>query len=124
MINTLVFYIYYERIAFTEEAFLRRKFGGTYVEWASRTPAYLPRFSQWTAREGAFSIRKAITSEYHGVLAITAIICVLEIAGHAYLNGAFRFDPVWRWVLLCSVTFYLCVRFLTKAAKRRRVNTA
>src|SRR6476619_3343333 len=35
----LGFWLYYERIMFAEEAFLRAKFGAAYLEWAARTPA-------------------------------------------------------------------------------------
>jgi protein-S-isoprenylcysteine O-methyltransferase Ste14 len=35
----LLFWVYYERIMFAEEEFLRRTFGKAYESWAARTPA-------------------------------------------------------------------------------------
>ena len=43
VIVSLVFWLYYERIMFAEEEFLRRRFGGDYTAWASTVPAFLPR---------------------------------------------------------------------------------
>ena len=44
---TLIFWIYYERIVFAEEAFLREKFGAAYLDWASRTPIFIPLKLKW-----------------------------------------------------------------------------
>jgi hypothetical protein len=44
---SLVFWIYYERIMFAEEEYLRRSFGSEFEEWAARTPAFIPDFAQW-----------------------------------------------------------------------------
>lgn len=39
-IYILLFWLYYERIIFAEEEYLRNKFGDEYLEWASKTPAF------------------------------------------------------------------------------------
>src|SRR5690625_4190690 len=38
----LFYWVYYERIMFAEESFLRKKFGDRYLEWAEQTPAFFP----------------------------------------------------------------------------------
>lgn len=47
LIYILIFWLYYERIIFAEEAYLRDKFGNLFLEWANRTPAFIPKFSQY-----------------------------------------------------------------------------
>ena len=42
-----LFALYYERIIFAEEMFLRDKFGQDYLAWASKTPAFFPKFALW-----------------------------------------------------------------------------
>lgn len=42
MFTVLFFWLYYERIMFAEEEFLRRKFGASYRQWADETPAFWP----------------------------------------------------------------------------------
>ena len=38
LIYVLAFWLYYERVIFAEEAYLRDKFGAEYLSWADRTP--------------------------------------------------------------------------------------
>ena len=40
----LVYWLYYERIMFAEEQFLRRKFGEIYDKWSENVKAVIPRF--------------------------------------------------------------------------------
>ncbi|HRC67928.1 MAG TPA: isoprenylcysteine carboxylmethyltransferase family protein, partial [Bacteroidales bacterium] len=47
LVISLVFWIYYERIMFAEEQFLRRKFGSAYTDWADKTPAFIPNFGKY-----------------------------------------------------------------------------
>jgi protein-S-isoprenylcysteine O-methyltransferase Ste14 len=79
LIGGLLFWIYYERIAFAEEEFLRRKFGTEYLEWAEKTPAFLPKFRNWKQPNLTFSIRKLLKREYHGFFAIIASFTGLDI---------------------------------------------
>jgi protein-S-isoprenylcysteine O-methyltransferase Ste14 len=39
---SLSYWVYYERIMFAEEQFLRKKFGDVYLRWADKTPAFVP----------------------------------------------------------------------------------
>ena len=55
LIFVLVFWLYYERIMFAEEAFLEEQFGADYLAWAARTPAFVPRPSQWEPPVRPFS---------------------------------------------------------------------
>ena len=43
----LVYWVYYERIMYAEEQFLRRKFGTVYTDWAAHTPAFIPSFKHF-----------------------------------------------------------------------------
>ncbi len=38
----LVYWLYYERIMFAEEQFLRRKFGDAYDKWSEKVKAFIP----------------------------------------------------------------------------------
>ncbi len=42
LIYILAFWLYYERIMFAEEAFLRKKFGDEYLTWANSTSLHSP----------------------------------------------------------------------------------
>ncbi|MER3329549.1 MAG: isoprenylcysteine carboxylmethyltransferase family protein, partial [Candidatus Kapaibacterium sp.] len=51
-----LYWLYYERIMYAEEEFLRDKYGSTYTDWAERTPAIIPSFKNWIKPEGTFSL--------------------------------------------------------------------
>jgi protein-S-isoprenylcysteine O-methyltransferase Ste14 len=113
-IYVLVFALYYERIIFAEEMFLRRKFGPRYVAWASQTPAFLPRFSLWHPADLPFRWRRVLRREYHGVIAIVASMFLLEAAGDLRAGRAFELDGLWAVVLPLALGSYLVFRFLHK----------
>ena len=73
VIYVLAFWLYYERIMFAEESFLRQKFGETYQQWAATTPAFLPRFSQWRKPSLPFSWLNVLRREYSGLMIV--ILC-------------------------------------------------
>lgn len=56
IIAFLFFYwIYYERIMFAEEQFLRKKFGQAYIDWTNKTPLFIPRFTSYKKNDFPFS---------------------------------------------------------------------
>jgi protein-S-isoprenylcysteine O-methyltransferase Ste14 len=62
-IYVMSFALYYERIMFTEEAFLRQKFGREFIRWANRTPAFVPRIRRWRSAELPMNWPKVIRAE-------------------------------------------------------------
>lgn len=64
VIVSLVYWIYYERIMFAEEAFLRNKFGQDFEEWASRVPAFLPSWNLFEKGNMSFSFKTFVRREY------------------------------------------------------------
>ncbi len=56
LVLVLVFWLYYERIMFAEEEFLRGKYGQAFLDWAARTPAFLPKLPELDAVSGSPSI--------------------------------------------------------------------
>ena len=78
---SLVFWIYYERIVFAEESFLRNKFGSKYLNWASRTPAFFPDFSNCVTPNTRFSWRKVLRQEKNGLFALLLLLCIFGLVG-------------------------------------------
>lgn len=65
----LAYWLYIERVAIAEEAFLQKTFADQFHQWASRTPAFLPRFSGWRPPIGTFQAKRLL-SEHNGLLAV------------------------------------------------------
>jgi len=114
VIYALSFALYYERIIFAEEMFLRQKFGQSYLDWAAQTPAFLPRVRQWQAPEISFSFRNVLKREYHGFFAIILTMFVLELIGEFSLGHGFHVGTFWKCLLAFGLVVYVTLRFLRK----------
>jgi protein-S-isoprenylcysteine O-methyltransferase Ste14 len=113
-IFALGFWIYYERIMFAEEEFLRRKFGEAYVAWADATPAFLPKFSGWKRPELPFSLRTVLRREYPGLFAICACFFALEAYQRVVIQGQWRPNPLWTGIFLAGLVLFLTLRTLKR----------
>lgn len=118
----LVFWIYYERIIFAEEEFLRKAFREKYLKWAHETPTFLPRLKNWKPPELAFSFRIALRKEYNTFMAIIASFASLEILGDLFSFGRLVLDRLWLVLLLSSVLVYAVLRMIDKKTKLFRID--
>lgn len=114
LIYVLVFWLYYERIIFAEEAFLREKFGQTFLDWAARTPAFVPRLRHYARSGLPFSWRTVLRREYNGLLGLVAVLFVLNLVGDAFYLGRVQVDDVWIWLLAGTVVVWAVLRTLRK----------
>ena len=73
-----MFWMYYERIIFAEEAFLSKKFGETYTKWCNATPVFIPRLTGFVPIKYKFSLSKVIFNEYSSMLSTGT--CFLFVA--------------------------------------------
>ena len=76
-----IYWVYYERIMYAEEQFLRSKFGLTYTTWAGSTPAFLPRFSQFVKPSLPFSWKKVLKKEKNGLVAVFMLFFFFYASG-------------------------------------------
>jgi protein-S-isoprenylcysteine O-methyltransferase Ste14 len=115
VIVSLVFWLYYERIMFAEEEFLRRKFGPLYTAWAESTPAFLPRLALWRRPRVRFCLLTVLRREHSSLLALVASLTALEVASDSADSGRLIVDPAWGTAL--AVTLVLCLA--VRAVKHR-----
>ncbi len=114
LIYTLIFWLYYERIIFAEEAYLRAKFGSQYLEWANRTPVFIPKFSQYKKSDLPFSLKNVLRREYNGFFAVVVTLFMLETFGEIFSRGILEFDPGWILILSVSSVIWTTLRSLKK----------
>lgn len=110
LVVTLGFMVFYERVMFAEEQFLRERFGRSFIEWAAKTPAFFPRISQWQPSQAPFSLRKALKGEYSGFFGIIAIFTALEVLGTAIVEHRFFVDPEWAVLFSIGLAVYMVLR--------------
>jgi protein-S-isoprenylcysteine O-methyltransferase Ste14 len=115
LVFALAFWLYYERIMFAEEDFLRRQFGGEFAAWARRTPAFLPRLRGWRSPDAPLSWRRILKREYSSFLAIPLAFTVLDLVIDAFAGEKnFEMDLSWKVFLSFGMTSYLVLRWAKK----------
>lgn len=99
---------------FAEEEFLQEQFGESFSVWADKTPAFIPRFRNWTKPDLPFSLRNAIKREYTSFFAIIVTFTVLELVAAISLHGKLVIE--WMWIIIFSIglAIYLTIRILNK----------
>ncbi len=117
LLYVLLFWLYYERIVFAEEEFLRRKFGRDFEDWAARTPAFVPRLRNWKRSELRFSLRNVLKREYSGLFSTALAFTFVGILGELRLSGRLVCDPRWLVLFSVSLVMYLALRILRKTTR-------
>jgi len=114
LVMLLAFWLYYERIMYAEEEFLRRTFGESYSAWAARTPAMVPRLSQWCASTLPFSLRNVLKREYSGLLGLAAGLAFADWVDDYASFGRLMPDADSLIVLAVGLAIYLSLRTIKK----------
>jgi protein-S-isoprenylcysteine O-methyltransferase Ste14 len=114
LVYVLMFWLYYERIIFAEEDFLREKFGHLYLDWSAKTPAFIPNLKAWNRPELSFSWRKALRNEYKSYYTLVTAYCLFDVLDDLYLEHRFEMELFWQVAFAVSTVFYLTVRILKK----------
>lgn len=116
------FALYYERIMFTEEAFLLQKFGQHYREWAEVTPAFLPRLSGYRPASQKFNLSRVLQKESAAVAVITVSFTLLELAEHVK-TGIRSLDPWWFVLALVGSLAYASSRVFKRVMHAKSQST-
>jgi protein-S-isoprenylcysteine O-methyltransferase Ste14 len=117
LVCCLAYWIYYERIMFAEEAFLRRSFGEPYLVWSEQVPAFFPKKLGWTAPGVDFSLRNVLKREYNGFFAVFLSLALVDVgrnAAHAPEAWTTWLHPFWQGALLVSFAIFLTLRSLKR----------
>jgi protein-S-isoprenylcysteine O-methyltransferase Ste14 len=105
------YWIYYERIMFAEEQFLRNKFGNKFNEWAAYTPAFIPNFKKYIKPRYDMSWKKVLKMEKNGLAAVFIIFSGLDIAGEL-IKQSTGFNYILIVIAIISFLLYLVLKYL------------
>jgi len=119
LIVVLLSFVYHERIAAREEAFLQATFGDAFRAWANEVPAMIPAFGRYTPTEGPFQLRKVIMQEAHGLCAIGTAFLVLDTLEDSVRLGYFHVDPTWVATFTVTLVPFLIVVAAKKSQRLR-----
>lgn len=93
IVVALAFWIYYERIMFSEEAFLERSFGEQFVSWASKTPAFIPSWKNYESSKIPFSWKTFFRREYPGISSVIISFVYVDFIRLWMMKESVQ----WRW---------------------------
>lgn len=116
----LVFWLYYERIMFAEEEYLRRSYGQQYEQWALHTPAFVPRFHGWQPPALPFSFRTVLRRELSSFFGLVSVFTAAELVN----NAAHRRPALGRaWLIFFAVGLlvFVVLAFLKRRTRVLRV---
>lgn len=112
---TLLYWVYYERIMFAEEAFLRGKFGDTYLSWASGVPAFVPRLGTPSSPRYPFSMKKTLKKEKNGVFALFTLFFLFDYLQRGFVENNWNLvQNNWFWGFVISGIFYFILKFIKR----------
>jgi protein-S-isoprenylcysteine O-methyltransferase Ste14 len=117
LIFVLGFALYYERIMFAEEEYLRRKFPKAFQTWAATTPAIIPRFSLWRPSALPYCWKTMVRREYHGLLGMAFMFFMLDTLGDWIVQHRLVVEHSYVAGLIVCGAIYLMVRMLVKCTR-------
>ncbi len=117
IVFVLAFWLYYERIMFAEEQYLRRKFGEAYDTWAFRVKAVLPSFRHYTKPDLPFSFRTVLRREYNSITNLVLVFAYLDLCRNLAVTGRFYLEPLYITLLVAALIFWAVIRYLVKRTK-------
>ena len=126
IIAFVLFYIvYYERIMYAEEAFLRNKFGEVYLNWADKTPAFIPALNKYQGVEASFNFKKILNKEKNGILALLALFWVFNLIEYSIINYQagldFKFElNYWFYATLAIAVYYIVLKVIKISKKKTK----
>jgi hypothetical protein len=109
----LLFSLYYERIMFAEEQFLRRKFGNLFTAWAEKTPAVIPNFNLYKPPYQQFNWKKVLRNEKTGFALLFLTFFVFDLAGE-WIKRSGDINFFLLAGCLMSLSLYLVLKILQK----------
>src|SRR5664279_249587 len=110
----LIYWLYYERIMFAEEQFLRRKFGDIYDKWSEKVSSFIPFSFKYISPGLPFSVKNVLKREYNSFVNIFVIFTLLDLFRNYFLSERIYLTAMWIYMLATAVAIWLVVRIIEK----------
>jgi protein-S-isoprenylcysteine O-methyltransferase Ste14 len=113
----LSYWLYYERIMFAEEQFLRRKFGEIYDKWSETVGSFIPYSLRFKSQKLPFSVRNVLKREYNSFVNIFVIFTLLDLFRNYYLSGRIYLTGMWIYLFFAAVVIWIIIRTIHKQTR-------
>ena len=115
--TVLLFWLYYERIMFAEEQFLKGKFGEQYQKWSMTAPPFFPKLKGWQKADLEFSFKNVLKREYNGLFAVGISFAYLNVFKNYLATRVFNISDFWLYTLAVTFVIFLVLRSLKKKTR-------
>jgi protein-S-isoprenylcysteine O-methyltransferase Ste14 len=113
----LLYWLYYERIMFAEEQFLRRKFGEIYDKWSENVSSFIPYSFKYIPSNLPFSVRNVLKREYNSFINIFVIFTLLDLFRNYFLSERIYFTEMWIYLFVSAFVIWIVIRTIHKRTK-------
>lgn len=113
----LLFWLYYERIMFAEEQFLKGKFGDQYLNWSMTAPPFFPKLKGYQSTDLEFSFKNVLKREYNGLFAVGISFAYLNVLKNYLADKKFMITDFWLYTLASTFIIFIILRFLKKRTR-------
>jgi len=113
----LVYWLYYERIMFAEEQYLRKKFGEIYDKWSETVNSFIPWTFNFIPPKLPFSFRNVLKREYNSFINIFVIFTLMDVFRNLFLSERVYFTDMWIYLFAGAFVIWLVVRTIHKRTK-------
>lgn len=117
VVCVLLFWLYYERIMFAEEQFLKRKFGEQYLEWSKNVPPFFPKLKGWENADLEFSLKNVLKREYNGLFAIGLSFAYIDILRNYVEYSKFKISNFSLYLVIVTFIIFIVLRTLKKTTR-------
>jgi protein-S-isoprenylcysteine O-methyltransferase Ste14 len=113
----LIYWLYYERIMFAEEQFLRKKFGDIYDKWSETVSPFIPFTFKYIPSKLPFSVKNVLKGEYNSFVNIFVIFTLLDLSRNYFLSERIYLTEMWIWLFVSAFVIWLVVRTIHKRTR-------
>jgi protein-S-isoprenylcysteine O-methyltransferase Ste14 len=117
IIFCLIYWLYYERIMFAEEQFLRKKFGDSYDKWSEKVRSIVPGFSNYIPSPLHFSIRNVLKREHNSFFNIFVIFTFIDLIRNYYVSERIFLNNLWLYFFASAFIIWLAIKIIHKKTR-------
>jgi protein-S-isoprenylcysteine O-methyltransferase Ste14 len=114
IVFVLLYWLYYERIMFAEEQYLRKKFGDIYDKWSKTVSPFIPFSFKFIPPKLPFLVKKVLKGEYNSFVNIFVIFTLLDLFRNYFLSKRIYLNKMWIYLFVSAGVIWLVVRTIHK----------
>jgi protein-S-isoprenylcysteine O-methyltransferase Ste14 len=114
IVFVLLYWLYYERIMFAEEQYLRKKFVDIYDKWSETVSSFIPFSFKYIPPKLPFSVKIVLKREYNSFVNIFVIFTLLDLFRNYFLSKRIYLNKMWIYLFVSAGVIWLVVRTIHK----------